>query len=277
LIVDTHTHVISDDLETYPLSPAGLPGAWYREAPHTAPMLLEGMDAAGVERAVLVQGVGAYSYDNRYAADAAARYPDRFWSACAVDVDGDDPVAELDHWVGDRGMHGVRMFALSRDDTSWLDDPRTFPLWERAAELGAHVIVTILYHQIPKLRSVLRQFPDTEVSLDHCAFPPLTRAPWTEARALFELAEHPNLYLKVSTNVLDAVREAGSDPAQGVEALVDRFGGSRLMWGSDFCQTHDRSYSELVEFGRAAFAGLAPLDRDRCLGGTAAELWRRRR
>ena len=27
-IIDTHVHVVSDDLETYPLDPAGLPGAW---------------------------------------------------------------------------------------------------------------------------------------------------------------------------------------------------------------------------------------------------------
>ena len=73
-IVDTHTHVVSSDQSRYPLNPAGLPGAWYREAPHTTEQLIERMDEAHVERAVLVQGVGAYSYDNRYAADSAERH-----------------------------------------------------------------------------------------------------------------------------------------------------------------------------------------------------------
>ncbi|MGH9016030.1 MAG: amidohydrolase family protein [Acidimicrobiia bacterium] len=80
MLVDTHVHVISDDASRYPLQPARLPGAWYREAPVTVEELLALMDDAGVDRAVLVQPMGAYSYDNSYAADAAASHPDRLTS-----------------------------------------------------------------------------------------------------------------------------------------------------------------------------------------------------
>jgi predicted TIM-barrel fold metal-dependent hydrolase len=44
------------------------------------------MDAAKVDRAILVQAFGAYKYDNSYVADAAARYPDRFVAVCIVDA-----------------------------------------------------------------------------------------------------------------------------------------------------------------------------------------------
>jgi hypothetical protein len=44
------------------------------------------------------------------------------------------------------------------------------------------------------------------------------------------------------------------------------------MWGSDFSQTHDRPYAELVRFGRAAFADLPPEQAAECLGGTALRL-----
>src|SRR5262249_17777042 len=97
MIVDSHVHVISPDEERYPLCPAGIaqgtgaerrPAAWYREVPVSAERFLELMAASGVERAVLVQAMGAYSYDNRYAVDSAARYPDRFSSVCSVDVGG---------------------------------------------------------------------------------------------------------------------------------------------------------------------------------------------
>lgn len=272
-LIDTHTHVVSPDAERYPLAPAGLPGGWFREAPHSLEQLLERMDEAGVERAVLVQGVGAYSYDNSYAADCAARVPERVWSACCIDVLGADAQEQLDHWIVERGMRGVRLFALSRGSDSWLDDPVTFPIWERAAELGAHVIVTILYHQLPQLRRVLDRFPRSLVSLDHCAFPPLGRNPDRDAPDLFALSEHENLHLKITTNVLDAVRTAGGRPAGAVEALVANFGAGRLMWGSDFCQTHDRPYSALVELARESFAGLAASDREQCLAGTAIRLW----
>lgn len=270
--IDTHVHVIADDEAAYPMRPMSLSGAWYREAPCSAEGLLRQMDACGVARAILVQALGAYSYDNRYAADSARRHPERFVSVCCVDPMGSDPAGELAYWVRERGMRGVRLFALSRDGAGWLEDPRTFPLWERAAELDARVVVTILHHQLPSLDAVLRRFPGTAVSLDHCGFPPLVRDPWPEAAPLLALADHPKLHLKVSTHVLDAARRGG-DPRRFVAALADRFGPARLMWGSDFCQTHDRPYAELVAQGRDAFSGLSAEDQAWCLGRTAAKLW----
>ena len=268
MIVDTHTHVVASDEDAYPLSPRPLSGPWYREAPCSAERLIDEMDAAGVDRAVLVQPLGAYSFDNRYAADSAAAHPERFVSACCVDPDGEDPVAEMTRWVLEWGMHGARLFALAQPGASWLAEERTFPLWERAAELGAHVIVTIFGHQLPELRQVLERFPETQVSLDHCAFPEVACP-----EPLFAMADLPNLHLKVTTHLLDAAEKAEGEPAPFVTRLVDRFGSGRVMWGSDFCQTHDRPYAELVELGRRAFAGLEAEPREACLGGTALRLW----
>jgi L-fuconolactonase len=271
-VIDTHVHVIAPDESAYPLTPMTLSGAWYREAPCSAEGLLDAMDASGVARAILVQPLGAYSYDNRYTADSAERHPDRFVGVCCVDPKGEDPVGALSYWVRERGMRGIRLFALSRDASCWLDDPRTFPLWERAAKLDARIVVTILDHQLPRLRAVLERFPDLAVSLDHCGFPPLVRDPWPEAAPLFALAAYPKLHLKVSTHVLDAAARGG-DPRRFVAALVERFGAERLMWGSDFCQTHDRSYARLVAQGREAFSSLGAEEQALCLGGTAARLW----
>ena len=270
MIVDTHTHVVGKDLRAYPLSPAGLPGTWYRDAPHTAEELLACMDAAGVDRAVLVQGVGAYSTDNRYVADSAARHP-RFVGACCIDPLGEDPLAALDYWLRARALSGVRFFAVSPEAPA-LDDPRMLPLWERAAALGAHPIVTILAPRLAELRRVLERTPELRVSLDHCGFPSLVAEPWPEAESLFRMADLGNLHLKVTTNVIDAAGEGGA-AASFVSALVSRFGAERIMWGSDFSQTHDRSYEELVQLGRAAFAHLPPGSQDECLGGTALRLW----
>ena len=265
--------MVSADESAYPLQPAGLPGNWYRDAPCSAEELLREMDAAGVAGGVLVQGVGAYSYDNSYAADSAAAWPERFVSACCVDVEGEDPLAALDYWLRERGMQGVRFFALSGDGPSWLAAPRTLPLWERARALGVHAIVTILWSQLAELDAILSRFPGLPVSLDHCAFPPLAGPPWDEAAPLLALAHHPGLHLKVSTHVIDSAAQKGGDPRDFVALLVERFGASRLLWGSDFCQTHDRSYAELVALGRHAFEALPAQDRALCLGGNASRLW----
>ena len=72
-MIDTHTHIVAPDEAAYPLSPRPLSGAWYREAPHSAEDLLDCMKKAGVDQAVLVQPMGAYSFDNRYTADLKDR------------------------------------------------------------------------------------------------------------------------------------------------------------------------------------------------------------
>jgi predicted TIM-barrel fold metal-dependent hydrolase len=271
VIVDSHVHVVSPDESAYPFSPRPLSGEWYREAPHSAEDLLALMDASGVDRAVLVQPVGAYSFDNRYTADSAARYKERFASACCVDVDAADPASELERWLGPGGMHGVRLFAIGADP-AWIAEDRAAPLWRCAAAHGAHVIVTLLTPQLAELDTVLARHPEVSVSLDHCGFPPLSSAAGAGAEALFALAHHRNLHLKVSTHVLDAAEKLG-DAREFVASLVARFGAERLMWGSDFCQTHDRSYAALVELGRRAFSDLPSAQRDLCLGGAALQLW----
>lgn len=272
-MIDTHTHVVASDHERYPFTPRNLSGEWYKESPHTDAEFLTCMDAAGVEKAVLVQPIGAYSYDNSYTADSAAKTPERFASACCVDMEAGDPVRALDYWLVERGMEGVRLFALSAGGETWLDDEKTFPVWKRASELGAHIIVTIFAHQLPQLRSVLKRFPESRVSLDHCGFPTLASPAFQAAEPLFEMAELGNLYCKVSSIVIDSASKGGADPYPFVERLVAAFGADHVMWGSDFCQTHDRNYDQLVALAKNAFSSLSPEDQAWCFAGTAKSLW----
>ena len=209
-IIDTHVHVVAEDEAAYPLNPAGLPGAWYREAPCSAEAFIACMSDAGVAKAVLVQPVGAYSFDNSYAADAVKAHP------------------HLRYWVEERGMHGVRLFDQDLAGTGWLDKPVAQPLWECADELAAHVIVTIFAHQLPQLRAVLKRYPQIRVSLDHCGFPSVIGPPWSDSASLTDLVEFENLHLKITTHVLNTVLEKANSPAQWVEHLVAHFGANPL-------------------------------------------------
>ena len=265
VIVDSHVHVIAPDPARYPFTPRSLSGQWYLDAPCSAERFEVEMAAAGVDRAVLVQAVGAYSFDNAYAADSAAARPGKFLSAGCIDPMGPAPRAEIDRWIGERGMQGLRIFAVSRT-TSWLGDPATFPLWEHALSLGAHLIVTIMGpHQLPELIAFLEAFRDTPVSLDHCGFPSAA-----EPESFFALARFPKLHLKVTTHVIDTGAEHHGEPEPFVARIAREFGAERMMWGSDFSQTHDRPYAALAALGRRAFEGLSAAEQADCLGGTAA-------
>lgn len=273
-LVDTHTHVVSKDEARYPLAPHGLPGEWYRKDPASAEDLAREMTDAGVAQAVLVQGVGAYGYDNRYAADAAAADPARFVSAAGIDGGADDALEQVDHWVGAQGMHGVRLFALSRDGgPSWLANERTPALVERAASLGAHVIVTVLPHQLDELDGLLLRCPTISIALDHCGFALGPPGDATSRARLFALASRENLLLKVTTHVFDDATRAEGSARPVIAELVRTFGAGRLMWGSDYCQIHDRPYATLVALARDAFGGLDPVDRAACLSGTARAVY----
>lgn len=270
-MIDTHTHVVSGDHATYPLNPRVLsPSEWYLDSPADAEKLRDGMDESGVAKAILVQGVGAYTYENAYALDSARACPERFISACCIDTEAPDAADTLEHWVSERGAVGVRLFALTREAGSWLVDERTFPVWERAEKLGVHVIVTILPHQLSELEEVLTRFPTTPISLDHCGFALPDAA---LRKKLYALSRFKNLHLKLTTHGLDDAVAAEGSARPLVAELVEHFGADHLMWGSDYCQIYDRSYAELVALARDAVKDLSPSDRAWVLSGTAKKLW----
>ena len=270
MLVDTHVHVVSEDEQRFPLSPPAAPlnpaqytGPWYRDDPCSIERLLGLMDDSGVDAAVLVQAITAYQHDNRYCAESARRFPERCTSVACIDVAGPDPLMAARNVVHDEGMRGIRWVAIT---DGGLQEPR--PLWDEIAALGVPVVVTILADRLGELAGTIGNIPPIPLALDHCGFADFSRG---VPDALGALAEFPNLFLKVSTNALDLMAEHG-DPTESVADLAARFDG-RLMWGSDYSQTHDRPYAELVEWGRKATAKLSDEHRAGFLGDNAVRMW----
>jgi predicted TIM-barrel fold metal-dependent hydrolase len=275
MIVDTHVHVIADDVTRYPLRPSGVGSEWFREHPVSAEQFAATAIAAGVERAVLVQAFGAYGTDNDYVVDAAAGVPDRFVSVGIVDPEDPDAVATLRALAARPGFSGIRLFAIGASPPTWLDDPATDPLWAAAAELDLRVVVALLPPDLGRLRRRLEHFPEMPVVLDHCGFPDLSGGPpYAGAAELLALAGFAPLHLKLTSHLLETADAEGDDSGQElVELLVRTFGAARLVWGSDYPQTHDRSYAELVDLGRSGCARLSGADRELVMGANALALW----
>ena len=275
MIVDTHVHVIADDVARYPLRPSGVGSEWFREHPVTVEEFAATAAVAGVDRAVLVQAYGAYGTDNAYVIDAAASDPERFVSVGIVDPEHPAAPATLRALAGRPGFSGVRLFAIGASPPIWLDDPTTDPLWAVATELDLRIVVALLPPDLPRLRRRLEQFPSVPMVLDHCGFPDLTGGPpYSGAAALFALSAFGQLHLKVTSHLLETADAEGDECGQAlVEQLVGAFGAARLVWGSDYPQTHDRSYRELVELGRSACARLSDADSHLVMGANARRLW----
>ena len=262
--VDTHTHVVADDEARYPLTPLEPTGGWYREVPYTVEGLLALMDGAGVDRAVLVQAVSAYGNDNRYVADAARAHSGRCTSVACLDPSDPHAVPDLRRLVEEQGVRGLRWWAL-RDEP--LAEPRV--VWDDLATLGIPVVVTMFADRLPELLALVPSLPAVPIAIDHCAFVDFAGGVPPELAAV---AAHPTVCCKVSTIVLDRLAEHG-DVRDGLAELAARLGPDRLLWGSDFSQTHDRPYADLAEYARHAASRLDDDARAAFLGENALRLW----
>lgn len=268
MLVDTHVHVVARNDPRYPLRPNHPGLTWITD--HACPVeeYRALMDANGVDRAVLVQAMGAYTDDNRYCLHSAATDPARFTAVAYVDAHGPDPLRSLDEWVA-QGATGVRIVAI----TGALDDVAIDHLWEHAATQSVRIVATVVAREVRRLPRLLERFPDARVALDHCGFPDLSGGRgYPAARPLFDLAAFPNVHLKVSTIALDHAREGGGDPRDFVEALATAFGADRLQWGSDWSQTHDRPFADIVADAKRSFGVLGD-DARWPLGDSAHEFW----
>src|SRR5579862_2256575 len=131
--IDIHPHIISDDMERYPLAPiGGHQSDWSRTRPVTCEQMIAAMDAAGIDKAALVQASTCYGHDNSYVADAVAANPRRFTSVFSVDVLAPDALDQMRYWCG-RGLTGLRLFTIGSTmstQADWIDDPRAFPAWD---------------------------------------------------------------------------------------------------------------------------------------------------
>ncbi len=273
-LVDTHTHVVSADLARYPLQPQPFGVDWYRTDPVDVDGLLGAASGAGVERVVLVQAQGAYGYDCRYVLDAVAGHTDRCVAVVSIDMDGPDPVTSLRALAAHPATGGVRLFGVSGIEPTWLADPDRLVVWQTAQELGLTVVATVFDRHLAPLRWTLERVPQLPVALDHCGFPDIGGGPLLpNAGPLLALADLPNVRLKVSSYLLEQAERLG-DPASLVDRLVAVFGGDRLLWGSDYPQTHDRTYSELVALARHSVRKQPATVRAAVLGANAARLWR---
>lgn len=286
-MIDTHLHPLADDLDRYPASPiGGVQSGWSRGVHLTADEILEHMVAAGVDQATLVQASTAHGYDNAFCADCCAHHPDRFVGVCCIDPLAAGAPDTLSSWIETRGMRGVRLFCTSGTDPGqpspvpeprWLNDPRTYPTWERAEQLRIPVAIMVRASGLDMVGSMAERFPGINVLLDHLGGPSLDDGPpYAAARGLWSLSPHHNIFLKFTTNTIREAARGASEPRAFFDALIDRFGVDRLVWGSNFPATRgspSAPYAEIVEEAQQALSFLSTAEQDLVFGGTARSLY----
>jgi L-fuconolactonase len=154
-----------------------------------------------------------------------------------------------------------------------LDDPRSFPAWQLASDLGITVSVQLRAAGLPQLEAVIARFQRVRILLDHMARPLVEDGPpYAQAASLFALARHPGLFLKLTTHNLRESRKGKATPESFFARVVGEFGASRIAWGSNF-PASEGTLAGLLGDARAALAGLSEADRGWIFSGTARLLY----
>jgi L-fuconolactonase len=257
-IVDTHCHAGNN---------------WFEPVE----MLLNQMNANGVDRAALIQHRG--TYDNGYLFECARRFPGKFAVVAMVDSAGEDAPTQLQHWANE-GAVGVRLAPLERSPSA---DP--LAVWRKAAELGMVVssLGNVTGFASQDFENAVAEFPDMPIIIEHLAGVGQGAAPpYADYKKALALARYPNTYIKVGglgeISTRPSVLTPGfrfDDTPPLIEMAYDAFGPRRMMWGSDYPPVSGREGYRNAMQGVADHPALRdPEDRAWVMGRTALGVFR---
>jgi predicted TIM-barrel fold metal-dependent hydrolase len=253
----------------------GKRSGWSAARPKTFEELVQEMDAAGVYRACLVHSSTTYGFDPSYVADTVEANPTRFAGVFSIDVTAPDAADRFRYWVS-RGLSGIRIYtggSTFERQSNDLADPRSFPVWEAATELGITVTVQLRPEGLPQLLELVRRFPETTVLVDNTLRPNYREGPpYYGSEHVFMLARYENVHMKIITNGVRGLREGLGSPETFLPRLVDAFGVHRLAWGSNF-PASEGTLAQMVREAREAFSCLSEKDREWIFSRTAQRLF----
>ena len=275
-VIDTHPHIISTDLRRYPRAPlGGHQSTWSEKRPVGLEQLIAEQDRVGIQKAALVQASTCYGHDNTYVADAVAAYPQRFTGVFSCDILASDACETMARWM-DRGLTGLRLFTTGSTmpgQAGWLDDPRSFPAWQKAERDRLPVCLQMTADGISQLEGVLQRFPDLRVMLDHLARPVQNDGPpYSAAGSLWRLARHPGVYVKVTERNFVGARNGKATPETFFARLVEEFGAARITWGSNY-PASERGLPALLALAQESLQFLSETDRGWIFSRTAQTLY----
>jgi L-fuconolactonase len=282
-IIDSQVHIYGPDSAAFPWDPKGkgVAGFSRQVGVHLSPAvtaedLLGQMDAIGVDAAVLVSFGMIYGFDNRYALDAVARYPERFALVGRLDPASADLAAEVAAFARRRNVVGVRVLALQPGQLAAGHFDRMF----RAAEANGLVLCIYATEGIGELHRLAKAHPDLQIVLDHmCLDQPDPAAlaagqdPFAKLPEILELARHPNIAAKLTgIATLSKLPYPFADLWPWIHRIRDAFGPQRLMWGTDTTRT-GLAYREELDFMRQS-GELSEADKALLLGQTLQRIFK---
>ncbi|HEY2042444.1 MAG TPA: amidohydrolase family protein [Jatrophihabitans sp.] len=259
--------------------------AWTAELPvlHRSYLfgeLLPELDAAAIDRTVLVQTISIAQETPEFLALAAAE-PRIGGVVGWVDLTGADMadrIAELSGLPGGDRLVAIRHQVQGESDPRWLCRADVRRGLHDVSEADLAYDLLVLPHQLPAAIETVRALPECRFVLDHAAKPPIAAGeiePWRSY--VTELAGCENVAVKLSGLITEADldRWTVDELRPFADVLLSSFGAERIMFGSDWpvCLLAG-SYQQVLDTAEILVAGLSQSERAAVFGGTAARWYR---
>lgn len=228
-ITDAQVHIWGADTPERPWISTGR-GYAHRDTPLGKDALLREMDAAGVDRVVIVPP--SWEGDrNDLALDAARQHPDRFAIMGRLPLQPANP-SVLETWRRQPGMLGLR-FTAGRD-SAWLTNGSANWVWQGAQRHGIPVMISCP-GLLPVIDGIAERHPGLRLVIDHLALRRATDdAAYADLPALLALAKRPNVAAKASATPCSSTQAYPYRNIHGyLRQVFDAFGPLRMFWGTD--------------------------------------------
>lgn len=226
LIVDSQVH----------LQTAGKATPYHRQDLFLTSDVLKAMDAAGVDRAVLIPP----SWDpnlNGPALEAARRHPGRFAVMGRLLVEQPESRSLIGDWKQQPGMLGIRLIFGYRPTETWRKGGAADWLWPAAERAGIPIMLHVGSY-LSVVEGIAQRHPGLRLVVDHLGAA-LTdsgkdAAAYAHLPEVLKLARFPNVAVKAS-----GVPTYSSEPYpfpgmhRYLRQVFDAFGPERMFWGTD--------------------------------------------
>jgi predicted TIM-barrel fold metal-dependent hydrolase len=265
LIVDAQVHLWkaeTADWRWVPSRPPQLP------EPFTIEKLVPMMDAAGVDRAVIVPP--SWTGDrNDYGLEAATRYPERFAVMGRIAIENSASAALLPKWKEQPGVLGVRL-TFHRAQSALLQGDTTDWFWP-AAEKAALPVMIFVPGNVLKFAPIAERHPGLTLIIDHMSLTVEIAKSGTIENAIDDvvaLAKYPNVSVKLSSApTYSSEPYPWRDMTEHLRRCFDAYGPRRCYWGTDLTNAFARStYRQRVTHFTEELDFLSEDDKDWVMG-----------
>ena len=274
----TRTPIIDSQVHSYERNSPERPWVGSLDGPAeiNGDQMVEAMDAAGVDGALLVSPYSMYRFDGSYALEVYAKHPTRYRLIKPFDPHSDGVAEEVAEWVANPGVVGARLM-LTREPYEE-DDPGIDRLFDAAGRAGVPLNV-MASGKLPLFRSYAERHPDTQLVIDHVGlltynYPPIPDEPFADIPLVASLAELDHVAIKISAAcTLSHEPFPYPDIWEPLRRLFDAFGIERCMWGTDWTRTVGLlTYKQGVDAFRVTDE-LSDSERAALMGGSLSKIY----